>query len=221
MSDPALTLFWSARSPYVRKVMIAVHELGLANRLVLKPAVNTPVSVDTDLVGYNPVGKIPTLLLPSGEAVFDSLLICQALDDLGSSILFPPKGEPLRRAMRLHTVGDGLLDGAFRLFAETMRPGDAMSAPMKALPVEKISRCTAWLEGHVEMLDAGRPGIGEISVAAGLSYLDFRCGSLVWRSDRPALSAWYATMAERPSMKASEFDLQAVMPLTVPEPVHG
>ena len=221
MIDQALTLFWSARSPYVRKVMVAAHELGLADRLVLKPAVNTPVAVDVDLVGYNPVGKIPTLVLASGETVFDSLLICEALDDLGGSRLFPGKGPERRAALRLHTVGDGLLDGAFRFFAETMRPGDAMSPPMKALLVEKIARCTAWLEAHVDQLDANHPRIGEISVAAALSYLDFRCQSLAWRSGRGALSAWYEKMAARPSMQATQFDQQAAMPLAAPEPAHG
>jgi glutathione S-transferase len=52
-------------------------------------------------------------------------------------------------------------------------------------------------------LDAARFGIGHITIGVMLSYLDFRFDHLGWRSGRPALSAWHAAMAARPSMQAT------------------
>jgi len=69
-----MRLRYSPTSPYVRKVTAIAHELGLFDRLELV-ATNAwdPVS---DLPADNPLGKVPTLLLDDGEALYDSPVIC-------------------------------------------------------------------------------------------------------------------------------------------------
>jgi len=47
------------------------------------------------------------------------------------------------------------------------------------------------------------PDIGQIAVAVALGYRDFRFADDDWRPRRPKLAAWYATFAERPSMRAT------------------
>ena len=78
MSAPQATtqLHWSSRSPFVRKVMLAAHEHGLAGLIERIPIVVALTKTDRALLPHNQLGRIPTLLLPDGRVPFDSIVIC-------------------------------------------------------------------------------------------------------------------------------------------------
>ena len=82
-------LHWSPRSPFVRKVMIAAHELGVADRLETVRTVVAMSEPNLELLADNPLGKIPTLVLDDGTALYDSLTICEYLDSLGRAAPVP------------------------------------------------------------------------------------------------------------------------------------
>src|SRR5579875_1472948 len=83
----------SASSPYVRKVMVVAHETGLEPRIERVPTFVW--SPDTDIADDNPIGKVPTLILDDGTALFDSPVICEYLDSLhAGERLFPAAGPP-------------------------------------------------------------------------------------------------------------------------------
>ncbi|MBS0559755.1 MAG: glutathione S-transferase N-terminal domain-containing protein, partial [Proteobacteria bacterium] len=67
-----MTLHWSPRSPYVRKVMIVASELGLADRLRCVRTVVGGTTPHLELMTRNPLGKLPTLELPDGTVLYDS-----------------------------------------------------------------------------------------------------------------------------------------------------
>ena len=71
-----LRLHWSPKSPYVRKVMIIAHELGLVERLELVRSVAAMLRPNERLMQDNPLSKIPTLVLEDGFTLFDSAVIC-------------------------------------------------------------------------------------------------------------------------------------------------
>jgi glutathione S-transferase len=73
---PSLQLYWSSRSPFVRKVMVCAHERGLADRIERIPAVVALTRTERSLLPRNPLGRIPTLVLPDGGVLFDSVVIC-------------------------------------------------------------------------------------------------------------------------------------------------
>ncbi len=97
-----MQLHWSSRSPLVRKVMVAAHELGLADRIELVPAVVAPtLRPDAALLARNPLGRIPVLRPEAGPPLFDSGVICEYLDGLaGAARLFPPAGAARIAALR-------------------------------------------------------------------------------------------------------------------------
>ena len=70
-----MKLHWSPRSPYVRKVMIVAHELGLADRLQTVRTVVGGTMPHIELMHDNPLGKIPTLVLADGTIIYDSPVI--------------------------------------------------------------------------------------------------------------------------------------------------
>ena len=85
-----MKLHWSPRSPYVRTVMIAAHELGLADRIETVRTVVGGTIVHRGLMEENPLGKIPTLVLPDGTILFNSRVICEYLDSIAVGARLPP-----------------------------------------------------------------------------------------------------------------------------------
>ncbi|MFC7540089.1 glutathione S-transferase N-terminal domain-containing protein [Siccirubricoccus deserti] len=106
-----MRLHWSSRSPFVRKVMVVVHERGLVDQIERVPTVVAMTKTDRALLPTNPLGKIPTLLLEDGSALYDSSVICEYLDGLGSGPrLFPADGRARITALRRQALGTGAMD---------------------------------------------------------------------------------------------------------------
>ena len=73
-----MELKFGAVSPYVRKVMVMAHEAGVADRIRLTP-VKTREEPHT-ILPFNPLAKIPALVLDDGSTIYDSPVICEYLD---------------------------------------------------------------------------------------------------------------------------------------------
>ena len=203
-----MRLTWSSRSPYVRKVMVAAHELGLAGRIETVPTLASMAGVQAAAMASNPLGKIPSLTLPDGEVVYDSLCVCEALDEMaGGGRLFPAGGRARRDALRWHTLADGLLDilliwRSLRELPEERQPPGWLEGFRAKVPAV-LDR----LEREVPALRAATPafGIGHVTVGVALAYADFRFPEIPWREGRPALAGWHAEFSERPSARATVF----------------
>jgi glutathione S-transferase len=192
-------LHWAPTSPYVRKVMIVAHELGLADRLALLKT--TPQTVTADVAPANPLGRIPALILADGRTLYDSLTICEYLNAEAGGDLFPAGAERWD-ALTRHALGNGILDDAVSRNAERRRPPAERSAAADAKRCEAVARAVDRLEADAAAL-AERPRIGEIAVMAALGYLDFRYPDEPWRPGRPSLARWFEAMSRRPAMTAT------------------
>ena len=189
-------------SPYVRKVRVAVHETGLADRVdYVEAHVFDPA---TPLLEENPLAKVPALVRDDGSVLYDSTVICQYLDTLHKGPrLFPPEGETLWQALRRNALGDGLGQAATWNIRERYRPEGECSPRYQAYYERTIDRSFAALESEAKGL-AGQFGIGEISIGCAISYVDFRYPDRGWRKTAPRLGAWYDDVRARPSMAATE-----------------
>ena len=189
-----MKLHWSPRSPFVRKVMVAAHELGVADRIATVRTVVGMEQINQGLLVDNPLNKIPTLVLDDGRAIFDSLVICEYLDEMAGGTLFAGnKWELLTR----HALLNGLLDLLILFRHERTREKPA------ARLLFAFGCKTQSALGALRLPPAGRLDIGDITLAVALSYLDFRFDDIDWRDARPALATWHAAFCERPSMVAT------------------
>ncbi|WP_262031630.1 glutathione S-transferase N-terminal domain-containing protein [Microvirga sp. Mcv34] len=201
----ALKLFYSPASPYVRKVLVSAHEKGVANKIELLPSAAGPVKRDQTIISHNPSGKVPTAILPDGQALFDSRVICAYVDTLSEAPhLVPTSHDERFRVMTLEALADSILDAALLCRYE-----------MVLRPEEK--RWTDWYNGQMEKIDSGLDDLsrnwigtlqgpisaGAIAVACALGYLDFRFANKDWRTGHEELANWYGGFAERGSMKAT------------------
>ena len=196
-----MILRYSAASPYARKIRIAAELLGLSGKITLEGA-NTADPADS-LRRQNPLGKIPTLILDDGAALYDSRVIADYLNCLAGGDRLIPADPPQRvAALRLQALGDGICDAALLIRHETAtRPPELRDPGAIALQQGKIDRALATLEA--EPPPAGAPDIGQIALACALGYLDLRFEG-AWRRGHPRLAAWLADFAARvPAYAAS------------------
>lgn len=198
-----MKLYYTATSPFVRKVLVVAHELGLAERIettFLRPA---PTKPDAELSRLNPLSKIPALVLDDGEVLYDSHVICEYLDSLSRTKILPPAGPERWRTLRQEALCDGILEAAIVVFYErTQRPEELHWQP--------------WLSGHTAKVEQGLDALaaevshfsdavdlGQICAGITIGWLEFRNVVGDIRKTRPALAAWYERFVARPSMQAT------------------
>lgn len=196
-----MKLHWSPRSPYVRKVMIAAHEMGLQERLHCVRTVVGGTTPHLELMRINPLGKIPTLELEDGRVLYDSLVIIAYLDTLHKGPKLVPPGD--FTALRRHALGNGMLDVGLASLGERFRPAERQSAPHLALWRAKLRACVDALEQEAETLERDPFTFGHLAIGVALGYLDFRFADEMWRRGHPRLAAWHATFNARPSVGAN------------------
>lgn len=198
-----MKLLYSPLSPFARKVLVVAHEIGLADRVVPEAVQATPVSPNAALVAENPLGKVPTLVLDEGGALFDSRVIVEYLDTLAGGGLIPPVGPARWTALRQQAAADGLMDAAVLMRYEIgFRPEEKRSEAWVEGQMGKVRRALDFLDGEAGSLGAALT-VGSIAAACALGYLDFRFPTEAWREGRRALAAFYERFAERPAMLAT------------------
>jgi len=194
-------LYHSPRSPYVRKVRVVAHELGLAERFELVEV--TPDTIIEAVRSDNPLAQIPTLVLDDGTVLYDSPVICDYLDTLHAGEPLIPRTGPARwQALTLQAMGDAMIDQAIALNMDRAAPAERRNEAMLTRRKERVRRCLADLEGDAAKLDDAFT-VGPIAIACALGYLEFRLADEFPRSSYPALDAWYEHIAQRPSMLAT------------------
>ena len=195
-----MKLFFTPRSPFVRKVRVSIIELGLNDKIDQQQVdlENPPA----ELSEWNPLGKVPTLVA-DGRGLFGSQLICEYLDSLGGKVkLFPADGEKRWTALRRQSIADGIMEQLSARRHETKRPAEKQSEKAVVKMKGKSDRGLALLEKEAGLLGPhGQCDIGHVAIACCLGYCDFRFSKEPWREQYPGLAAWYGEFSKRPSMQ--------------------
>jgi glutathione S-transferase len=177
----------SPTSPFGRKVKVAAHHLGLIDRLRIEPAdTNDP---QDSLRSQNPLGKIPTLVLEDGSALYDSRVILDYLDTLAGGGRIIPAGLARFAVLTRQALADGMMDAALlRVYEARFRSQDTRNAAWMDHQAEKVRRGLAVLEQVIEPASEDIT-VADIATACMLGYLDLRFEG-TWRHTHPRLVAW-------------------------------
>lgn len=198
-----MKLWYNPASPFARKVRIVALETGLADRIREVSILVSPVKPHPELARENPLVKIPALTTDSGT-LYDSAVICEYLDSLHQGArLFPAQGPERWQSLRLQALGDGILEAAVLMrYEKAVRPQALQWGDWIAGQLGKVrSGLDALAQECAEWKDCF--GIGQLTAACVLGYLDFRFPDEPWRKAHPTLERWYARVSQRPSMKAT------------------
>jgi len=191
-----MKLAYSPASPYVRKVTACAIKRGIDKQLERVKIGTT----DPELLKFNPLSKVPTLITDDGMCIFDSPVICEYLDSVGSAPkLFPAPGPARWKALTQEALADGILDATQPRRREVALPQDEGRKSYIALQQGKVARALEEFEKQADSL-GNLDTIGEITIGCALGYLDFRYANEPWRPGHPKLEAWYAKVVTLPPL---------------------
>lgn len=152
-------------SPYVRRVAVSLQWVGLAFEHR-----NWSVGKDFERIrAYNPLARVPTLVLDDGEVLMESSAILDWIDETAgeSRALLPARGADRRRALQLMAMATGAADkGVAQLYEAAFRPVDKRHEPW-------VARCRTQMESGLAELDrACAAADGEWLLGARLTQAD-------------------------------------------------
>ncbi len=198
-----MKLYYSPTSPYVRKVMVLLHETGQIDDVTLAPMMTTPLAPDADLLSKNPLTKVPALERNEGPTLYDSRVICAYLDDRAGGKLYPT-GARRWDTLTLEATADGILDAALSMVYEgRMRPAKKQMPEWIEGQWGKIERAISALNTRWVSQLSGPLDMGQIAVGCALGYVDFRHDARNWRKGNDALANWAKSFDSRVSMQAT------------------
>lgn len=198
-----MKLITSLTSPFGRKVRIALQE----KRLECPLEIDIPWNADTQVPDFNPLGKIPVLVMDDGSSLFDSRVIVEYLDNLSPvGRLLPVTNRDLIQVKRWEALADGISDAAATIFLERKRPQEQQSS--------------AWIERQQLKIDRGLKvlsdeladnswflndvySLADIAVGCTLGYLNLRFSEITWQDNYPNLAQLYEKLMQRPAFAES------------------
>ena len=195
-----LRLISATPSPYARKVRIALTEKNLPFELQTE----VPWNGDTITPRFNPLEKLPILILPDGSSVYESHYILQYLElKYPATPLLPAAIDDKLAALKLEVLCDGICDAVVLTLFEKTRAGGGSG--------EWLARQRRKIEGGVaEMskLVADRTwavadcfSLGDIAVGTAVAYLSVRFAEMPWREQYPNLAQLSDRLEQRESFK--------------------
>jgi glutathione S-transferase len=199
-----MKLYYSAASPYVRKVMVTAIEAGIDGRIEPVPIAVMPIKPNAEIAKDNPLMKVPTLVTDDGQVLYDSRVICEYLDSQHAGVrLLPASGPDRWRALRWQAMADGITDaGLLCRYEVVTRAEDKRSAEWTAGQLTKVNQGLDMAENDSALL-SGPINLGQIALACGIGWLEFRNVAGDIRKTRPKLFQWYEAFCRRPSMQAT------------------
>jgi glutathione S-transferase len=187
-------------SPYTRKVRIVLAEKKIDCDFEIAD-VNPP---ENPVNAHNPLGKVPTLLMDDGSALFDSRVIVEFLDSVSPLARLIPDDNRERVAVRRwEALADGCLDAGLLVRYESVRPKKEQSAAWSAKHAGKLKRGLAMIAaelGERPWCHGDRYTLADIAVGCCLGWVEFRKpANIDYRAEYPALARFYDKLMERPA----------------------
>ena len=193
-----MKLLASLASPYTRKVRVVLAEKKIECELELVD-VNP---VENAANAHNPLGKVPTLVLDDGTALYDSRVIVEFLDARAPiNRLIPDETRDRVAVRRWEALADGVLDAGLLVRYETLREKRERSKAWTDKQVARIHRGMAVMAKEIEgrnWCHGDRYSLADIAVGCCLGWLDFRKpGEVDWESDYAGVARHYRKLMER------------------------
>ena len=200
-------------SPFVRRVAISMRLMDVSFE-------HYPWSVFGDaekIARYNPLMRVPTLVLDGGEALLESAAILDALEDPSDVAMMPLDAGDRRKALRVCALATGIADKAVSLAYETIIHNRATPA--------WVERCLSQIAGALGQLELSRNahptewwfgetiGFADVTVACVLRFLgDAHPGMFDLSEGWPLLAAHAARCEAMPVFQ----EIQQPFHVTVP-----
>jgi glutathione S-transferase len=180
-----MKILYSPASPYSTKVRMAAHYAGFAAESELTDTTSNP----PDLIASNPLGKIPTLVLDDGSAVFDSSVIMHYIDRETGGMLYPRNPQKRVQAEVMEALCDGICDSLLAIvYEKRFHPPEKVHEPWIERQWQKVERGLDHLDANLPKTGA-KLHAGHFALAATLRYIELRFAG-EWQIGRSKLKTW-------------------------------
>ena len=198
-----MKLLASPISPYTRKVRVVLAEKKIECEMehVDVGPVENPVN------HANPLGKVPTLVLDDGTALYDSRVIVEFLDNVSPiSRLIPVDFRDRVQVRRWEALADGILDAGILVRYESVREKNEQSPGWINKQLARMRRGMTQMAsdlGERSLCHGDRYTLADIAVGCCLGWLAFRFPQLDWAGRHENLARLAKKLSERPSFAAT------------------
>lgn len=198
-----MKLLYTVNSPYARKVRVVAIEKHIEMTLeeVVLAAPDCPVKQ------YNPLGKVPVLVLSDGGSLYDSRVIVEYLDNRTPlAHLIPTENGSKIDVRRWEALADGVTDAAVAVMLEQRKPAELQDAAYITKHMDKVSCGLATLDQDLaknKWCVNGVFSLADIAIGCLLGYLDLRFNHLNLQAEHPNLSKLYSELMKRESFKTT------------------
>ena len=193
-----LILYNGPNSPFGRKTKITAifHKIQLEEKII-------KVQESEFLDNFNPLRKIPTLVINNNQTIIDSDNICLYFDEISSiETLF--KKENYWQIMSTISVANGIMESVLERRMELIRPSNEQSKGFINKQEIRTFRTINWLEKNWDNFEK-KISMDQIAIAVALEYTKFRFTDS-WSKDCQKLNEWL-----------SDFNSNDFMKLTIPK----
>src|SRR5262249_44148282 len=153
--------------PYVRKIRVILAERNLPFDFIKESA----WTAGTTVPNYNPLNKVPALVMDGGDSIFDSAVISEDLDAVSGGTLIPKSPEDRARVRSLEALGDGIADAGITAFLERKREASLQDKAWIERQLSKVEAGIAALSralGDRPYLGGSQPNLADIGCACGI-----------------------------------------------------
>lgn len=191
-------------SPFVRRVAVTMQFYRL-------PYEHQPWSVfsNPDQVRrYNPLGRVPALMIDGDEVLVESSAILDYLDELvgPKRALLPPSGAERRRQLRLVSTALGACEKAVAIYYENHKRAPGTQDPQWLARLhDQVRAAIGWLEPRIPALNNGRPNQAQLTGAVAIRFLNGYLPDFAAALPIPKLSALSAACERLPEFEAAPF----------------
>jgi glutathione S-transferase len=196
-----MKLLYTPNSPYARKVRIVAIEKHIELQLQ-EVVLGDP---DSPLTQYNPLGKVPTVVLDDETPLYDSRVIVEYLSARTPvNHLLPSEHKLKIEVLRWEALADGVCDAAVTIVLEQRKPEAEQSDAMLSKQLLKVESGLATLNKDISKKKwcvNETFSLADISVGCLLGYIDFRLKQLSWQDQYPNLAKHFTILSKRPSFK--------------------
>jgi glutathione S-transferase len=196
-----MKLIGTPTSPYTRKVRVVLAE----KRIDYEFIVDVPHDAATRVPSFNPLGKVPVLVLDDATTLFDSRVIVEYLDSASPvTKLLPDDTRPRIQTRRWEALADGCLDAVVAILMEKRRPQELQYDQWYTRQREKVDRALHTMSdelGSRSFCCGDFFNLADVAVGCCLGFLDLRLPEIDWRSPYSNLAKLSEKLANRPSFK--------------------
>lgn len=197
-----LKLISATPSPYARKVRIALQEKGLPFELLTE----VPWDKTTSTPKYNPLEKLPVLLLEDGSSVYESSFILHYLEvKYPDTPLLPPNIDDALTARKLEVLCDGVCDAIVLTFFERMRPagGSPEWISRQRRKIDGGFAEIAKIVGQQQWAVGESFSLGDIAAGTAIGYASVRLPEFPLATRHPNLVTYYERLQTRASFQST------------------